>query len=594
MELLTLSGRPANRHRVLRTIPRGSSRHEITGQEIQHHLEVTGVAAYLNETSIEAYHTMIRNLHAGSCDSYGHTFIKNLVDLGHRHRTITNFVRRHPQLLLKNWLIFNVLINGNHWAVLLVNTVHRSISYYDSLHNDGTRYTSAMNTLLSHIERTNEEATSVSWREFPNAYCNLPRQANGTDCGLYAMLIPELLLASIPLTVLSPAVAQGARLYTATCLLKGTLGNLSNMLSTYSIHTSGPRDPALNTPSISLIPEQTSTPKSISVPVLRGGVFEIGTRHPTTHSRPRRQKATPLLIPTPYTPPKLHEVTIQDPARLHTYAGYSWQIPGERGLFAGTQLQAGDKVGEYFGGEHLTKSQVYAPTYMSRYAIDVRGIIRDCWCPHSKHVLCMTGFINDLLDESKDNCHWVRRGRRIYVYVNADKPVMLHEEFSIPYGNEYWADPAYPLELLQKAAKRYANDIDHSPGSPWRSLPQYDLIFPERVDTNPPRLLKRSAPLAEDRHQKKTRQRTTSPPRTDRKTPSSTISDDPLPEHISGNKRSLTAIRSLSRSHKRLACAAEGTSDIHKYFIKTMPPQETTSRLPETRDESYDKRSADS
>ena len=270
----------------------------------------------MNETSIEAYHTMLSNLPNSCCSSYGHTIVKNLMELGPHHRTLTNFIRRRPHLLHKNWLIFNVHINGNHWAVLVVNTIHRTISYYDSLHSDGTNYTTAMHVFLDQIERNEAETTGSTWQECPQAHSDLPLQVNGTDCGLYAMLKPQLLFSNIPLNVLTPTVAQRARIYIATFLLTGSLGDMSMMLSTHSLYTSGPgipmSSPATPTPGDNLTLSGPEPSEFTTNPV----TFQMGSPNTTTQRRSQRLKVTATHVSTTFSPPIHYDVTIQDPARL--------------------------------------------------------------------------------------------------------------------------------------------------------------------------------------------------------------------------------------------------------------------------------------
>ena len=80
--------------------------------------------------------------------------------------------------------------------------------------------------LCMHLELTQGVPQDTDWTVNPQAHTNLRRQSNGIDCGLYAMLIPELVIAGNSLSVLTPTVAQQARLYTANCLLNGRLGDL--------------------------------------------------------------------------------------------------------------------------------------------------------------------------------------------------------------------------------------------------------------------------------------------------------------------------------------------------------------------------------
>ena len=391
------------------------------------------------------------------------------------------------------------------------------------------------------------------------------------------------------------------------------LGDLQTMTSTLTITTSTctTSSPDAVSHHCPAPVEEQADPRTIhqnlsSSPDLPIHMFHPGTPAPHKSPRPHRNcKVLQPLLP-PETPPVPYEVIITDVARLHTYVGHSKLIPGERGLFAGRQFQPGDKVGEYYGGEHLSRETVYSANHKSKYAVDIKGIIRDCWCPRTQQVLCMTGYINDLLDEAKENCHWVKRGNRIFVYVNADKTIRQHEEFSISYGNEYWADQSYPLDLLRRAAQSYAQDIDHRQGSPWRKLPQYNLIFPDRA-LPPAVTTKRSYPFSPTTHSsKKIRPTPTQPESTQIAadtdhlyTHTIPVSTLPHPSPNSGHKRprAQCSPRPATQRKRRLEKSAEGTPHISNFFYtvhrSTSPasPPQSPTEPPEV---PFDKRCADS
>ena len=177
--------------------------------------------------------------------------------------------------------------------------------------------------------------------------------------------------------------------------------------------------------------------------------------------RPRRPAESKVLPPLPAR--TKHSVHITDPARLRTYVAKS-TIPGaDYGLFVSVFLNGNDNddayVGEYYGGEHLTKTQIYAPGYHSDYTIEFGSLIRDAWCSALRKVQCMTGYMNDPLDETKENCMWYEENGRLYVTVMTGYCVAENDELFISYGNQHWCSTKFDFPTLQRAIWRYRSNI---------------------------------------------------------------------------------------------------------------------------------------
>ena len=92
-------------------------------------------------------------------------------------------------------------------------------------------------------------------------------------------------------------------------------------------------------------------------------------------------------------------------------------------------------------------------------------------------VRCMTGLMNDPLDEDLENCCWTVTDNRIMVTVLPGHDVLPNEEFFGSYGDQHWCSTKYPFELLQKAVWRYRKQIDLSSNGCWPHHPMAHQLF---------------------------------------------------------------------------------------------------------------------
>ena len=142
-----------------------------------------------------------------------------------------------------------------------------------------------------------------------------------------------------------------------------------------------------------------------------------------------------------------HSVNISDPSRLHTFVAKSTIAGADYGLFAAHYLNCLDHddaiIGEYYGGEHLTAHQIYAPGYHSNYAIQFGTLIRDAWSTSLRKVLCMLGYVNDPFDETLENCMWYEENGRLLITVMTGLFVPQNAELLISYGDQHWCSTKF-------------------------------------------------------------------------------------------------------------------------------------------------------
>eukprot|EP01041_Mallomonas_annulata_P006771 gene6771-biopygen3259 len=121
----------------------------------------------------------------------------------------------------------------------------------------------------------------------------------------------------------------------------------------------------------------------------------------------------------------------RDPARVHIYVSTS-RLGPFKGAFARKALAAGVRIGQYTGnytnkGTH-THYVLHDP---------VADIYRDAWDHTLQRVRCLAGFLNDPLDQHSANSH---------------------DELLVPYGDEYWLNNDFDVDILGKAYDEYKKE----------------------------------------------------------------------------------------------------------------------------------------
>lgn len=81
---------------------------------------------------------------------------------------------------------------GNHWCVVCVDFVEKSIKYYDSLHGSNK---GCLNTILNYLkeEHKNKKNVELDCSEWKLEEPYGPTQLNSYDCGAFACVTAEYL-----------------------------------------------------------------------------------------------------------------------------------------------------------------------------------------------------------------------------------------------------------------------------------------------------------------------------------------------------------------------------------------------------------------
>jgi len=146
-----------------------------------------------------------------------------------------------------------------------------------------------------------------------------------------------------------------------------------------------------------------------------------------------------------------------------------------KGLFAIQNIAAFTIVGIYEGGEKLKPATIKSVKHKSDYAVSFQGLVRDAYDSRTKSVSCDVARINDSLSKTRDNCDWyIHPSFPNILLVITTKDIAKDEQLFIPYGDKYWCQDKFSVEILQAAVQRY--DIDIVNSAEWKKLQKYDQL----------------------------------------------------------------------------------------------------------------------
>ena len=100
----------------------------------------------------------------------------------------------------------------------------------------------------------------------------------------------------------------------------------------------------------------------------------------------------------------------------------------------------------------------------------------DAYDPVRRILLCLAGYVNEPLDEARENAAFqVIKGRLVLV---ATRPIRANEEILSRYGILYWArlSHLWPLDLLVQIAEMYHTTINLT-HSDWDNCPHRHTLW---------------------------------------------------------------------------------------------------------------------
>ena len=127
-----------------------------------------------------------------------------------------------------------------------------------------------------------------------------------------------------------------------------------------------------------------------------------------------------------------------------------------RGLYTYKKIREGKSIGEYFG-DIVIPGHDYGQinNLITAYSMGNRDNSH-IYCAFSisrNRMLCVTGYINDPLDDSQCNVRAVWRGSRCYIVAVRD--IERGEELLMAYGELYWMRLFWSSDIIKAAWNNY-------------------------------------------------------------------------------------------------------------------------------------------
>jgi sentrin-specific protease 1 len=102
-----------------------------------------------------------------------------------------------------------VHVHGNHWCLGCVNVTDRRLEYFDSLGGNNPIFFSTLRSYLADEFRSRHPDSQLdfdSWTDFCPK--QIPRQDNGSDCGVFTLKFADYLSHSPPLPLTSSPASR--------------------------------------------------------------------------------------------------------------------------------------------------------------------------------------------------------------------------------------------------------------------------------------------------------------------------------------------------------------------------------------------------
>ncbi|XP_060881028.1 sentrin-specific protease 1-like [Metopolophium dirhodum] len=145
--------------------------------------------AWLNDEVINHYLGMIVDRDPTNIHTFDTFFYSKLSSQG--YQSVRRWSRKKDIFACKK--MFSPIHLGNHWCLICVNFIEKTVKYYDSL---GGKNSNCLNIIFNYLKqeyenKKNEKFDSSGWQIMDAEDC--PKQKNGYDCGVFTCVNAEYL-----------------------------------------------------------------------------------------------------------------------------------------------------------------------------------------------------------------------------------------------------------------------------------------------------------------------------------------------------------------------------------------------------------------
>ena len=122
-----------------------------------------------------------------------------IMDKGYKYNNVKNWSKSFD-IFEMDKVFFPINIESRHWAMAVVYIQEKKIHYYDSMSGDGMQW---MEGLLRWLvdeakEKKNIDLDTNEW-SLVGSETHVPKQYNGFDCGVFAIICADFLSDDLPL-----------------------------------------------------------------------------------------------------------------------------------------------------------------------------------------------------------------------------------------------------------------------------------------------------------------------------------------------------------------------------------------------------------
>jgi hypothetical protein len=145
-------------------------------------------------------------------------------EVRHMYRTIAMFDQ--------DLIFMPINITNTHWTLIAMDMLTKTISYYDSMRGNGQLY---VDNALAYL-RASAEARGIpfddqEWTCDRHAAEAYPAQPNSFDCGIYVVMVADLLTSRLPVKLLTLETMARARTHISMCLWEVAAPDLTNHIA---------------------------------------------------------------------------------------------------------------------------------------------------------------------------------------------------------------------------------------------------------------------------------------------------------------------------------------------------------------------------
>ncbi len=165
-------------------------------------------------------------------------------------------------------------------------------------------------------------------------------------------------------------------------------------------------------------------------------------------------------IPLPDEHGDTYTHDLRDPNKHKFFVAKSLVPDAGYGLFAKRLLKGDSILCQYYGTTAPTNPSTTYTIHPPRVAPEDHSKDIDTYDPATWRVLCLAGFVNNTLDESKEDARWEYIDRKLYLHATRDfRP---NEQIFAHYSYEYWAwlSNKWPLPLLLQIIDHYFHAVN--------------------------------------------------------------------------------------------------------------------------------------